>query len=94
MPAAERRHEQQAGGRVAGSRPRAPGALDPARIGERDAEAGGCGLMPAASATTSPGKVARAHRVGEEREPAQHDPGAEQAAGDRQQEHLEERRCA
>ena len=47
------------------------------------------GLIPEASASTSPGKVAEPDGVREEREPPEHHPCAQHAAGHGEQDQLE-----
>ena len=87
----ERGHQQQGGGlavaRVRARRRARPPPAYPsatASAGEHGAEAGGVGHHQA-------GEGGRAHGVREERQPAQHDPGAEHAARHGQQHQLEQR---
>ena len=70
------------GARAASARPTNPAATP---------NAPSHGLKPSPNAEHEPGERRGADRVREEREPPQHDPAAEQARGDREQQHLRER---
>ena len=66
-------------------------SLNAARVAERDGEAGQGRAHPRRVGDDQAGKARRAGGVGEEREPAKHDPCAEDATGQREQQELEQR---